>query len=169
MWSDINPACVTSKCFPLLGNVYSGHLDLPRPERLELAVKDRCSPSCATVASLRSRPRSERCKVSGLRTTPCGFLRFPHANPKPDRPLEPVNRSRKQKSRLQLRPVGTFPNDTATWSLGKAERMCKRLLSSSLPTATTPLYTNTNQLVKQKKAPRFLVEGQITIPTRRRK
>ena len=44
-------------------------------------------PLFALASSVRSRLKSERCRAGGLRTTPCGFLRFPHANPKPDRPL----------------------------------------------------------------------------------
>ena len=41
----------------------------------------------APAPSVRSRLRSERRRVGGLRTTPCGFLRFPHAHSKPGRPL----------------------------------------------------------------------------------
>jgi len=37
-------------------------------------------PLFAPASSVRSRLKPERWWASGLRTTPCGFLRFPHAN-----------------------------------------------------------------------------------------
>jgi hypothetical protein len=46
-----------------------------------------------------------------------------------------------EKSRLQLRPVGTLSKST-TRLLDKAERMCKRPQSLLLPTATIALYHN---------------------------
>ncbi len=53
----------------------------PRATKME-SPRLRMHLLCALAA------RSERCGGGGLRTTPCGFLRFPHATPKPDRPLE---------------------------------------------------------------------------------
>ena len=57
----------------------------PQPTNLFVDVSGRLL--FAPAPSVRSRPRSERCRTGGLRSTPFGFQRFPHANPKPDRPL----------------------------------------------------------------------------------
>jgi len=62
----------------------------PLPPPADLTTDNNGTPPIAPCIFQCSRPKTERCRVGGLRTTPCGFLRFPHANPKPDSFLRQV-------------------------------------------------------------------------------
>lgn len=83
------------------------HYPKALPTRIEQWMPFGITPF-APASSLRGVGQVRQLKVSGLRTTPCGFLRFPHADQFPVRTLSLV--AWKAKGRLLLHSVDALPN-----------------------------------------------------------
>jgi len=122
VWELTHSKVTNLQGFPTFASSCTAPDPEPLPTGLE-PVDDSGRLLFAPAPSVRSRPKSERCRVGGLRSTPCGFQRFPHANPKPDRPLG-QSLAWKTKKPLRQTPVephlfkDTHPKGVGVWLNG---------------------------------------------------
>jgi hypothetical protein len=127
VWESAHSKVTNLQGFPTFASSCTAPDPEPQPIGLE-PVDGSGRLLFAPASSVRSRPKSERRRVGGLRTTPCGFLRFPHANPKPDRPLG--QSCRRGNKKAVTTALGRNPSVKT-----KGEGMCNGS-HLSLPTAT---------------------------------